>query len=62
MNISDQYRQAVLEHGILMNGGDPAGKALMTLPYMKIAIVEGKFPPELMSNVTGNFQNEFWVD
>lgn len=49
MNISDQCRQAVLEHGILMNGDEPAGKPLMTLPAMKIALVEGDFPPELMT-------------
>ena len=49
MNISDQCRQAVLEHGILMNGDKPAGKPLMTLPAMKIALVEGDFPPELMT-------------
>lgn len=49
MNISDQCRQAVLEHGILMNGDEPAGKSLMSLPSMKIAIVEGEFPTELMT-------------
>jgi len=49
MNISDQCRQAILEHGILMNGDEPAGKSLMTLPVMRVAIIQNEFPPELMT-------------
>lgn len=49
MNISDQCKKEILEHGILMNGNTPAGHKLMSLPTMKIAIVENEFPPELMT-------------
>ncbi len=62
MNISDQCRQAVLEHGILMNGDEPAGKPLMTLPTMKIAIVEGDFPPELMTEELSSYLDEKQFD
>ncbi|MGH1404364.1 MAG: hypothetical protein ACRBDL_08970 [Alphaproteobacteria bacterium] len=50
MNITNQCKEAVLEHGILMNGEEPAGKSLMALPTMKIAVIQNEFPPELMTD------------
>lgn len=49
MKISEQCQKAVLEHGLLMNGDEPAGRALMSRPVLRVALVENAFPPELMT-------------
>lgn len=49
MKITEQCRNAVLEHGVLMNGDEPAGRTLMSRPALKIALVENVFPPELLT-------------
>lgn len=49
MNISELCRNAVLEHGVLMNGDAPAGRALMEQPVLRVALIENTFPAELMT-------------
>jgi len=62
LNITDQCRQAVLEHGILMNGDEPAGNKLMELPTMRIAIIQNEFPPELMTDAFKKHTENFDFD